>query len=123
MDDTILNFSFGENRLNGCGKAGEIVGAGNQDILYAPVFQAIEYRCPEFGALIFTDPHTQNVLLAVQIDTNGNVDSFLDDLAFTAHMVVDGIQKYHRIDALQRPLLPFLCDGENLICDAAYRCI
>ena len=123
MDDTILNLSFGEHRLNGCGKAGEIVSAGNQDILYAPVSQAIQDRSPELGAFIFAYPHTQNVLFSIQIDPNGNVDSFLDDLPFAAHMVMDGIQEYHRIDALQRPLLPFLCDGKNLICDAAYRCI
>ena len=33
------------------------VGAGNENILYAPVFQAVEHSCPKLGALIFPDPH------------------------------------------------------------------
>ena len=90
------------------------VGAGDENILYAPVFQAVEHRCPEFGALIFTDPHTQNIFLAVQIDANGNIDRLLDDLPLAADMVVDGIQKNHGVDGLQRPLLPFFCDGQDL---------
>lgn len=90
---------------------GQIVRASDEDILNAPVFQAVEYGCPEFGALIFTDPHTQNVLTAVQIDANSNIDSLLDDLFLTADMIVDGVQENHCIYAFQRPLLPFFCDG------------
>ena len=81
-------------------KNSEIVCTGNQDILYATISQTIQNRSPELGAFIFAYPYAQNVLFSVQCDTNGNVDSFLDDLPFTAHMVMDGIQEYHRIDAL-----------------------
>ena len=123
MDDAVLNLCLGEHCFNRCGKPGQIIRASDENILNIPVFQAIEYRCPEFGALIFTDPHTQNVLLAVRIDTNGNIDSLLDDLSLAAHMVVDGIEKNDRVDGLQRPLLPFFCDGQDLICNAAYGCI
>ena len=35
-------------------------------------------------------------------------------------MVVDGIEKNDRVDGLQRPLLPFFCDGQDLIRNAAY---
>ena len=35
-------------------------------------------------------------------------------------MVVDDIQKNHRVDSLQRPLLPFFRYGENLVCNAAH---
>ena len=35
-------------------------------------------------------------------------------------MVVDGIEKNHCVYAFQRPLLPFFCDGQDLICNAAY---
>ena len=88
MDDTVLNLCLGEHRFDRCGKPGQIVRASDKNILNAPVFQAIEYRCPEFGALIFTDPHTQNILLAVQIDANGDVHSLLDDLTLTSNMIV-----------------------------------
>ena len=38
-------------------------------------------------------------------------------------MIVDGIQKYHGVDGLQRPLLPLLGDGQNLVCDSADRAV
>ena len=120
MDDAVLDLRLGEHCFNRCGKSGQIIRTGDENILNAPVSQAVEYRRPKFGALIFTDPHTQNVLLAVQIDANGNIDSLLHDLALTAHMVVDGIQKDHRVDSLQRPLLPFFCNGKDLVRNAAY---
>ena len=123
MDDTVLNLCLGKHRFNRSGKSGQIVRTGDENILNAPVSQAVEHRCPELGALIFADPHTQNVLLAVQIDANGNIDSLLYDLSLAAHMVVDRIQKDHCVYAFQRPLLPFFCDGKDLIRNAAYGCI
>ena len=35
-------------------------------------------------------------------------------------MIVDGIHENYRVDAFQRPLLPFFCDGENFVRDTAY---
>ena len=32
-----------------------------------PVFQAVEYRRPELGVLIFSNPHAQNIFPAIQI--------------------------------------------------------
>ena len=89
-------------------KSLQIVCAGNENILYAPIFQTIEHRCPELGALIFANPHPQDVFPAVQVDSNGNVHCFLHDLPFAADMIVDGIQKDYGVDGLQRPLLPLL---------------
>ena len=60
--------------MNSCVKARQIVGAGDGNVLYTPVFQVVEHDRPELGALIFANPHTQNIFPAVQIDTNGNVD-------------------------------------------------
>ena len=111
MDDTVLNLCLGEDCFNRCGKSGQIIRTGNENIFYAPVPQAVEHRCPEFGTLIFTDPHAQNIFFAVQIDTNGYVYGFFDDLPLTVNMIVDGIQENHCVYAFQRPLLPFFCDG------------
>lgn len=68
----------------------------------------------------FLRPHSQNIFSSVQIDPNGNVDGLLHNLAFTTNMVVDGVQKDHCIDGLQRPLLPPFGDGKNLICNPVY---
>ena len=57
MDDTVLDLGLWEGGVNGRIKARQIVGAGNENILYAPVFQAVEHSCPKLGALIFPDPH------------------------------------------------------------------
>lgn len=38
-------------------------------------------------------------------------------------MVVNGVQKYRRINLLQRPLLPLLSRGKYLICDSADHCV
>ena len=98
-----------------CQKPCQIVCACNENILYAPVFQAVEYSCPEFSALIFTNPHAKNVFPAIQIDSNGDVHCFLHDLSFAADLVVDGIQKNHGVDGLQGPLLPLSGDGQDLV--------
>ena len=73
-------------------KSGQIVCTGDENVLYASVFQAVEYSRPELGALIFSNPHAQDIFSAIQIDANGNIYCFLHDLPFTADMVVDGLQ-------------------------------
>src|SRR5699024_4616491 len=98
----------------------KIVGTGNENVLYTAVFQAIQYGCPELGTLVFADPHPQNIFPAVQIDANGNVNGLLHDLALAADVVVNGVQEHHRIDGLQRPLLPLFGNGKDLVCDPAY---
>ena len=100
MNDAVLNLGFREHGFNGIGKTGEIVRTGDENVLYTAISQAVEHICPVLGALVFAYPHTQNVLLAVQIDTNGNVNCLFNDLSLAADVEVDGVQKYNRIDAL-----------------------
>ena len=123
MDDTVLYFSLGEHRMDSSIKSGQIVCTGDENVLYAPVFQAVEYSRPELGALIFSNPHAQDIFSAIQIDANGNIYCFLHDLPFTADMVVDGIQKHNGVDGLQRPLLPLFGNGEDLVRDPADRAV
>ena len=104
MNDAVLDFRFGEHCFNRSGKSGQIVRASDENFLNSSIFQAIEYRCPIFGTLIFTEPHAQNVFPAVQINADGDIGSFFHDLPLAADMIVDGIQKDHRVDAPQRPL-------------------
>ena len=99
MDYAVLDLCLGEHCFNRCGKSGQIIRTGNENILYTSISQPIEDGCPEFAAFIFTDPHTKNIFFAVQIDSYGDVDSLFDDLTLTPDMIVDGIQKYNRIDA------------------------
>ena len=82
---------------------------GDENILHALVPQAVEHDRPDLGALVFVGPHAQNVFPPVQINAYGDIDRLLYDLPLAADMVVDGIQKDHRIDGFQRPLLPLFC--------------
>ena len=106
--------------MNGRIKSRQVVRAGDENVLYATVLQTIEYSRPEFGALVFSDPHTQNVLPAVQVNANSDVYRLLHDLALAADMVVDRVQKHYGVDPLQRPLLPLPHDGQDLVRDPAH---
>ena len=103
--------------MDRCVKPCQIVGTGNENIFNPSVFQPVQYSCPELGALVFANPHPQNIFPAIQVDPDGNVDCFLHNLPFAADMVVNGIQKYHSVDRFQRPLLPLFGDGQNLVRD------
>ena len=63
---------------------------------------------------------SSDALPTVQIDANGNVNGLLHDLPLAADVVVNSIQEHHRIDGLQRPLLPLFGDGKDLVRDPAY---
>ena len=117
MDHAVLDLGLGEGGMNHRVKPHQIVGAGNENILYTPVFQAIEDSCPKLGAFGFPNLHPQDVFPAIQVDSNGNVHRFLHDLPFAADMIVDSIKKNHGVDGLQRPLRPLFGDGQNLVCD------
>ena len=58
--------------------------------------------------------------MTVKVDADGDIDCFLDDSTLAAHMIMDGVHEYNRIDRLQRALLPFSCNGKDFICNTAY---
>ena len=76
MDNTVLYFGLWKHRLNGRRKPGQIVRTGNEIVLYASISHAIDYRCPEFGALV----------LAYPVNADGDVHRFIYDLPFAADM-------------------------------------
>src|SRR5699024_4069684 len=106
--------------MDSCVASRTIVSTVNENVLCTAVCQTIQYGCPELGALISAYPSPKYIFSAVQIYANGNVNGLLHVLALAADMVVNGVQEHHRIDGLQRPLLPLLGDGKDLVCDSAY---
>ena len=74
----------------------------------------VEHGRPELSALIFAYPHARYILPTIQIEAYGNIHRLLYNLPLAADMVVDGNQKYHRIDGLQRPLRHSLAIGRIL---------
>ena len=49
------------------------------------------------------------------------IDGLLHNLALTADVIMDGVQKHHHIDGLQRPLLPLPGNGQDLVDDVSDR--
>ncbi len=116
MDDAILNFRLGNTAPNRRRESRQVIRAGNENIP-TPWFLGHWSGCPELGAP-FSSTHYSRHPSGPSRSRNGDVYRLLHDLALAA-MVVDRVQKDHSIDGFQRPLLPFLCDGENLVRDPA----
>ena len=88
MNNAILNLRLRVYSINCVGKPSQIVRASDENILYSPVPQTVQDGSPEFSTFIFTNPHTENILFAIQIVSNGNVNGFLHNLPFAANMVM-----------------------------------
>ena len=56
VDDTVLDLSLREHLLASVVKPGQVICTGDKNVLYPAVSQAVEYGCPELGALIFSNP-------------------------------------------------------------------
>ncbi len=52
MDDTSLDFCLRIDCLDGLFKAWKSINTKEKDILYSPVFQAVEYSKPKFTGFI-----------------------------------------------------------------------
>ena len=53
----------------------------NQDVLQPTVLQLCHHREPKFGALVVSDPKTENLAHAIPADAEGHVDGFALDHA------------------------------------------
>ena len=122
-DDAVLDLGLRKNCVDRCIKPCQIIGTGDEYVFYTSVLQPIQYSFPELGALVFANPHAQDVFTTIQIDSYRNVDCFLHNLSFAADMVVNGIQKYHGVDGFQRPQLPPFDDGQSLVGNPADRAV
>ena len=98
---------------------GHILGGVPNLVDNAVLNLSLGVHCPIFGALVFTDPHAQDIFSTLQIDANGDVHCLLYNPPFTPDVEVDRIQKYHGIDTLQGPLLPLFGLRQDLIRDSA----
>src|SRR5699024_12622129 len=95
VNDTVLDLGLGKYCMDSCVKSRKIVGTGNENVLYTAVFQTIQYGCPELGALIFADPHPQNVFPAIQVYATGNTNGLLHELPLAAYMVLSGVHEHY----------------------------
>ena len=117
MDDAPLYLAVGINSPNSFHKALQTVHAEQINIQNSPAFEVVQHIQPEFAALMFADPHAQDVLCAVHGDAQNHIRRLGLVLMVSLHLVVDGVQKYEGIHRLQRPVLPYCDLWHDLLAD------
>ena len=75
------------------GKALEPIDHRDQDIIDATRLQAVDDLEPEFGAFGLLNPQAQNLLLAVRIERQRDIDGLVPDHAFIANLDPQGVEK------------------------------
>ena len=88
MDNALLDFCLGKYSFDCLRESGKAVYAGDQNILNATIFKAIQDGKPEFCTFILTNIHTQYVFMTVHVDTNSDIDCPFYDTSFMTNMIV-----------------------------------
>lgn len=73
MYDAALVFRLGEGSLDRFSDAGQPTGTDDQDILYAAVLEAVQYRQPVLGTFILADFYRQDFFLPFAADSKDHV--------------------------------------------------
>jgi hypothetical protein len=119
VHDARLHRGFGEDRLDRLGDAFEPVHAADQDVAHAALLELGEHLHPELGALGLLKPHPQHVTLAVDGQAQRQVAGAALHAAALADLEHQRVEEDHRIDVLQRPLLPGAHVVHHRVGDAA----
>jgi hypothetical protein len=60
-----------------------------------------------FAALVLADPYAKDFFVAVKVDAGYDIGCLCHDLMVVSNLVVDGVHKDKRINAVKRPRLLF----------------
>ena len=115
MPDAGLHHGLRIDRGARLGKALEPIDHRDQDIVEATRLQVVDDLEPEFGAFGLLDPQAQNLLLAVRIERQRDIDGLVPDHAFIANLDPQRVEKHYRIDRVERTGLPFPDLVENRV--------
>lgn len=72
---------------------------------------------PKFRRLVLAYPDAQHVLMPFEVDADGHVGGLVDDCAVLLDLKVDRIEEDDCADGLQRAVLPFLDERDDLVGD------
>ena len=106
MDDAGLHDGAREDGGDGVGEALQPIDHGEQEVLDAAVLEFVHDPQPELGALGLLDPQAQDMLVTLAIESQGQVDGLVPDHALVADLDSQCIEEDHRIDRIERPVLP-----------------
>src|SRR5512144_971112 len=84
MDDAGLDRRFWEDGGDRFGKTLQAIDYGDQDVADAAGLQLVHHLQPEFGAFALLDPKPEHVLLAIDIESERDIDSLVADQAVVA---------------------------------------
>ena len=116
MDNAPLHLAVGIDRRDGLHKACQTVHTEQIYVQNSSAFEVVQHIQPEFAALVLPNPHTKDIFRAIHGDAQNHIRRLGLVLMVFLHLVVDGVQKYDRIDCFQRPVLPccdFLADMDK----------
>ena len=99
MNDAPLHLRLRKSGTYRFSETGKTVHAEDINILSTTIFEVIHHRQLEFGTLILADPHAQNVLTTIHLDTQNNIRSFGDILVVFLDFVVNRVHEDKRIYA------------------------
>jgi hypothetical protein len=108
-----------KDRRDRFGEALEPVDHRDQDVVDAARLEFVDHLEPELGPLGLLDPQPEDILLAVRLEGERHVDGFVFDQTLVADFDPPGIEEHHRIDRIERPVLPFPDLVEDRIGDPA----
>ncbi|KKN42704.1 hypothetical protein LCGC14_0710530 [marine sediment metagenome] len=103
---TYLGLGIREHVPDGIGKAVQVIGGRDQDVLGAAGLDIGEHGHPESGGFILAEPQAQYLLLSVPAKPYGYIDRFVDDLGALADLEHDTVHPYDHVDRFQRTVLP-----------------
>ena len=119
VHDARLHDGLGEDRLDRLREALQAVDAADQDVCDAALLELGEDLHPELRALGLLKPHAEHVALALDRDPEREVArAALDDAAF-ADLDHQRVEKEHRVDVVERSLLPGADVVDDRVGDAA----
>lgn len=67
---------------------------------------------------MLAEPHAQNVLAAVEIDSDYHIGCLIDDMSFLFYLKMDRVQKDGGVNILERARLPLAYQEHNLVRNA-----
>ena len=92
MNDAELDLCLWVDRLDRLRKTLQAINAGDQDVFDTAVLEFGQHAEPELRALALADPQTQQLLVALEINAQGQIHSPGRHPAAVAQLEVDGVQ-------------------------------
>lgn len=117
MDDAALHDHLGEDGLCSLFQTGDTIHADESDIFNATGLQLIEYLHPVMFALRLVHPKAQDILRAIDVIAEDDVDSVVLGLIILAYRDVQAVYEQEGVEGVQRTCLPMLDFVHHSVCD------